>query len=80
MENPQDGVYSIGVFHFSDHNRGPCPAWVEISLDGGEPSVLEFPAAVPGGFENRQFWWAADLSWPGGEITEVRGHYPSGMP
>lgn len=73
LNNPEvDTKYNVGVYYFSDHSWGMSYATVRIYIGG--QLALE---AQRKPMRNQEFWWVADIDWPGGVITERDDLYRS---
>jgi hypothetical protein len=66
LNNPQDGVYSVGVEHWDDWSFGPSTVQVRVYVFG----ELRFEAERTLTAE-KQFWHVADVSWPDGRVELV---------
>ena len=73
LDNPENNVtYKLGVHYFSDHGYGAAFATVRIYVGG----VL-FKEIVRQRLGDQDFWYVADIAWPGGVITDVNQTFPT---
>lgn len=72
LDNPEPVTYGVGVHYFSDHGYSLSYATVRIYIGG-----ILFEEYVGRRISDGDFWYVADIEWPGGVIDTVDLVYPT---